>query len=122
MRSRAMSDEHLLTGGRLTRAPVLAILVAATVAIASCTAYEMGPSPPLDDHEGVVSSNHGHRAIVTAAQLNSNSIVTIDMRYQATHNHTLTLSPSELGAIAENGRVMKTSSTDEGHKIGRAHV
>jgi len=110
-----MSDEHLVTRRRFTFESVLATLVAATITITACTGYEMGPSPPAGDREGVVSSNHGHRAIVTAAQLNSNSTVTIDMRYQATHNHTLTLSAAELGSIAENARVMKTSSTDDGH-------
>lgn len=110
-----MSDEHLLTRREFTLESVLAVLGAATITITGCTGYEMGPSPPPGDREGVVSSNHGHRAIVTAAQLNSNNSVTIDMRYQATHNHTLTLSATELGSIAENARVMKTSSTDDGH-------
>lgn len=110
-----MSVAHFLTGRKFTRESMLAILVTVLVTVTGCTSYEMGPSAPLGDREGVVSSNHGHRAIVTAAQLNSNSTVTIDMRYQATHNHTLTLSPTDLGSIAENARVSKTSSTDEGH-------
>lgn len=110
-----MSDEHLLTRRTFTLESVLAILAAATIMITGCTGYDMGPSPPPGDREGVVSSNHGHRAIVSAAQLSSNNTVTIDMRYQATHNHTLTLSATELGSIAENARVMKTSSIDDGH-------
>jgi hypothetical protein len=110
-----MSDEHFLTRRAFTLESVLAILSAATITITGCGGYEMGPSPPPGDREGVVSSNHGHRAIVTAAQLNSNNTVTVDMRYQATHNHTLTLTPSELGAISENARVAKTSSTDDDH-------
>jgi hypothetical protein len=110
-----MFDEHLLTSRKLRRESVLAILITVLITITGCTGYEMGPSAPPGDREGVVSSNHGHRAIVTAAQLNSNSAVTIDMRYQATHNHTLTLSATDLGSIAENARVTKTSSTDEGH-------
>jgi hypothetical protein len=110
-----MSDEHLLTRRTLTRESALVILITVLIAVTGCTGYEMGPSAPPGDREGVVSSNHGHRAIVTAAQLNANSTATIDMRYQATHNHTLTLSPTELGSISENARVTKTSSTDEGH-------
>jgi hypothetical protein len=110
-----MSDEHLLTRREFTLEAVLAILAATTITITGCASYEMGPSPPPGDREGVVSANHGHRAIVTAAQLNSNSTVRIDMRYQATHNHTLTLTAAELAAIAENARVVKTSSVDEGH-------
>jgi hypothetical protein len=41
--------------------------------------------------------------------------VTIDMRFQATHNHTLTLSTAQLVSIAANSRVEMTSSTDDGH-------
>ena len=110
-----MADENLLTRRAFTLESVMAILATATITITGCGETDLGPSPPPGDREGVVSENHGHRAIVTAAQLNSNNTVTIDMRYQATHNHTLTLSATELGSIAENGRVMKTSSTDDGH-------
>ena len=62
-----------------------------------------------------MSANHGHRAIVTAATLASPTSVTLDMRFQATHNHTLTLTVAELTSIAANTRVVKDSSTDEGH-------
>jgi hypothetical protein len=111
-----MADEHLLSRREFTIESVLAILAAVTITVTGCDGgYEMGPSPPPGDREGVVSSNHGHRAIVTAVQLNSNSSVTIDMRYQASHNHTLTLTTGELGSIAENARMVKTSSTDDGH-------
>jgi hypothetical protein len=94
----------------------MAILATATMTITGCdSGSDVGPSPPAGSREGVVSNNHGHRAIVMAAQLNSNSTITIDMRYQATHNHELTLTATELAAIAENGRVVKTSSTTDGH-------
>lgn len=95
---------------------VLAILATATITITGCDGEaDLGPSPPAGAREGVVSANHGHRAIVESAQLNSNSSITIDMRFQATHNHTLMLTPLELASISENGRVVKTSSTDDGH-------
>jgi hypothetical protein len=110
-----MSDAHLLTRREFTLESVLAILAAATITIAGCGEADLGPSPPPGDREGVVSDNHGHRAIVTAAQLNSPNTVTIDMRFRATHNHTLMLTATELGLIAEAIRVVKTSSTDDGH-------
>jgi hypothetical protein len=95
---------------------VLTILAAATIAITGCDGgIDLGPSPPAGSREGVVSNNHGHRAIVDAAQLSSTSTVTIDMRFRATHNHTLVLTPVELASIAENGHVVKESSSTEGH-------
>src|SRR5262245_11034730 len=110
-----MSDENLLTRRAFTLESVMAILAAATITIAGCGEADLGPSPPPGDREGVVGNNHGHRAIVTAAQLNSPNTVTVDMRFRATHNHTLVLSANELGLIAENVQVVKTSSTDDGH-------
>ncbi len=110
-----MSDDQLLSRRAFTVESALAILAAATITITGCDGNEVGPSPPPGAREGVVSANHGHRAVVQAAELSSNSSITIDMRYQATHNHTLTLTTPELAAISENGRVAKTSSTTDDH-------
>lgn len=111
-----MSNDHLLSRRAFTVEAALAILATATITITGCDGdSDLGPSPPAGAREGVVGNNHGHRAIVEAAQLNSTSTITIDMRFQATHNHTLMLTAGELAAIAENGRVVRTSSTDDGH-------
>jgi hypothetical protein len=111
-----MSDQQLLSARASTVESVLAILLAATIVMTGCTGgIDLGPSAPAGSREGVVSANHGHRAIVEAADLSSNSTVTIDLRFRATHNHELMLTPLELAAIAENGRVVKASSTTEGH-------
>ena len=109
-------NDDLLSRRAFTMHSLLAILATATIAIAGCdSGSNVGPSPPAGAREGVVSNNHGHRAIVEAAQLNANTTITIDMRYQATHNHELVLTPLELASISENGRVVKTSSITEGH-------
>ena len=111
-----MADDHLLSRRAFTVESVMAILAAATITITGCDGgSDLGPSPPAGSREGVVSNNHGHRAIVDAVQLNSNTAITVDMRYQATHNHELTLTPLELASISENGHVVKTSSTTDGH-------
>jgi hypothetical protein len=57
-----MADEHLLSRREFTIESVLAILAAVTITVTGCDGgYEMGPSPPPGDREGVVSSNHGDR-------------------------------------------------------------
>ena len=110
------ANDHLLSRRAFTVESVLAILATATITMTGCdSGSDTGPSPPAGAREGAVSANHGHRAIVEAAQLNSNTTITLDMRYQATHNHELVLSPLELASISENGRVVKTSTTTEGH-------
>lgn len=111
-----MHHDHLLSRRAFTVESVLAMLATVTITITGCDGGgDLGPSPPAGAREGVVSDNHGHRAIVESAQLNSNSTITIDMRFRATHNHELTLTPLELASISENGRVVKVSSTTEGH-------
>jgi hypothetical protein len=110
-----MSYKHLVSR-RVALESLGIILAAATITIAGCGGdIDLGPSPPTGSREGVVSENHGHRAIVDAAQLNSSSTVRIDMRHRASHNHELILTPTELAAITENGHVVKDSSTTEGH-------
>lgn len=109
------NDDHLPNRRAFTVEVALAILATATITMTGCDGTDLGPSPPAGAREGVVSDNHGHRAIVEAAALNSNSTITIDMRFRATHNHELTLTPLELASIAENGRIVKISSTAEGH-------
>jgi len=115
-----MSDQNLLTRREFTVEWVLAVLAGATITITGCggdsnNSPGTNPSPQAGDKEGVVSANHGHRAIVTAATLASPTTVTLDMRFQATHNHTLTLTAAEVTSIAGNARVQKDSSTDYGH-------
>jgi len=111
-----MSDHQRLSRRAFTVEAALAILATATITITGCDGgSDLGPSPPAGSREGVVSDNHGHRAIVESAQLNANSTITIDMRFRATHNHELTLTPLELASISENGRVVKISSTTDSH-------
>jgi hypothetical protein len=117
-----MSDQNLLTRREFTLGWVLAVLAGATITITGCGGDDndssnpgTNPSPQPGDKAGAVSANHGHTAIVTAATLASPTTVTINMRDQATHNHTLTLTAAEVTSIAANTRVEKISSTDDGH-------
>jgi hypothetical protein len=114
-----MSDEHLLSRREFTLEWALGVLAAATITITGCGGDDddpgTGPSPQAGDKVGVVSANHGHTAFVTAATLASPTTVTLNMRAQATHNHTVTLTAAEVTSIAANTRVEKTSSTDDGH-------
>ena len=116
-----MSDQNLLTRREFTVEWVLAVLAGATITITGCGGDDnnnspgTNPTPQTGDKAGVISANHGHTAIVTAATLASPTAVTINMRAQATHNHTLTLTAAEVTSVAANARVQKDSSTDDGH-------
>ena len=69
-----MSNDHFLSRRAFTVESVLAILATATITMTGCDGeVDLGPSPPAGAREGVVSANHGHRAIVESAQLNANA-------------------------------------------------
>jgi len=64
---------------------------------------------------GVVSSNHGHRAVIVAAQLSAAAEIALDIRGDSDHPHTVMLTAAEVGSIAASQRVSKESSSDAGH-------
>jgi hypothetical protein len=110
---------------------ILAILAGATITIVenACgggsTTTPSSPATPtpqptatptqVTDKTGTISANHGHVAVITAAQLTAGGGVSLDIHGTATHTHTVTLSSSEIVAIAGNQRVSKESTTDNAH-------
>jgi outer membrane biosynthesis protein TonB len=76
------------------------------------------PSPtpsPVSDKTGSITSNHGHAARITAAQLTAGGTLQLDITGSASHPHTVQLSAGEVMDVAENRRVSKESSTDAAH-------
>ncbi|HSD65882.1 MAG TPA: hypothetical protein VLF95_04235 [Vicinamibacteria bacterium] len=114
---------------QFTLASAMAILagVAITITDAACggSSYSPGsPSPtptpnpnpsPAGDKVGVVSSNHGHSAVITGAQLTAGGALMLDIRGTATHTHSVELSAAEISSIAASQKVAKESSTDASH-------
>jgi hypothetical protein len=111
-----------------SRQAVVAILSAATITIVDCgggsDSPAPSPSPPPGgggggggggDVAGVISGNHGHTAVVTAAQITAANSVSLDITGTATHPHTVSLSAAEVGMIGSGQTVSKGSSSDDGH-------
>lgn len=76
------------------------------------------PSPtpmPVAGKDGSISSNHGHVARITGAQLTAGGALSLDITGTASHPHTVELSSADVTAIAGNQRVSKTSSNDAAH-------
>lgn len=108
----------------------LAVLGGVTISISGCgeSALPVGPDPvptptpapaptpvPLTDKAGVFLANHGHTAVITAAQLTLGGALRLDIRGTANHPHQLELSGEEIAAIADNRQVGKESSEVKGH-------
>jgi hypothetical protein len=105
-----------------TAQAIMALLGGVTITISSCSSGSgpgspAGPSgpPPAGSESATVSANHGHTAVLEAAQLAAGSAITLQIRGSADHPHTVALSGPEVMQIAAGGRVSKTSSTDDAH-------
>ena len=104
----------------------LALLSGATITIAGCggdSSSTSGPSgnpnptPSLNpgDRAGSISLNHGHTAVVTAAQITAAGAVILDIRGQGDHTHTVSLSAAQVTTIGTGGRVTMNSTTEDAH-------
>lgn len=74
-------------------------------------------APPASnaDEVGSISANHGHTAVITAAQLAAGGALDLDISGTAGHTHHVQLSGDEVVQVRGGTRVTKTSSTDDGH-------
>ena len=113
-----MSDANSITRREFTLESALAILGAATITISGCSSDNSMPTNPTTgsgDVSGSVSANHGHIAVIRAAQLSSPSSIVLDIRGNADHPHIVELSSGEVAQISDRVRVSKQSSTDNFH-------
>ncbi|TDI34310.1 MAG: hypothetical protein E2P02_30710 [Acidobacteria bacterium] len=119
-----MIDSKKLTRRDFTVSSVLALLSGVAITITGCGDSNDTPTTPTPtptptamdtDVTGTVGTNHGHTAVITAAQLTSNATVMLDIMGTSIHSHTVEITVVDLGQIVAGTRVTKTSSTDDGH-------
>jgi hypothetical protein len=129
-----MLEDKSLTRREFTVASALAALSGVAITISSAcggggTSYS--PSSPTTtptptptptpsgtttgDKVGSISSNHGHSAVITGAQLTAGGALRLDITGAASPSHTVDLSGAEIASIAGGTKVAKNSSTDSEH-------
>src|SRR5512147_724595 len=101
-----MQNTRFLDRREFTTDAVLALLsgVVILVSESACGGGSSSPTAPApqpatggtSDEVGQISSNHGHSAVVTGAQLLAANQVQLDIRGTADHTHTVTLSHDDL--------------------------
>ena len=109
----------------------LAMLSGVTITLSSCgdsnsstapstTSTSTPASAPASagDIVGAIGANHGHTAVITAAQLTTANAVDLDISGSANHPHTVNLTATEVGQIAGGTRVTKLSSNNDGSGFG----
>lgn len=111
-----MKNGKILNRREFTLAAAMAALSGVAITITACGGGGSPSSPSApSDKTGVIGSNHGHLAVITAAQLTAGGGLTLDIRGTSDHPHTVTLTVANMTAIASNQRVSKESSSDDGH-------
>ena len=95
------------------------MLSGVTITITGCGSDDGdSPTAPGGSETGTISANHSHEAVILAAQLTAGNAITLQIRGQASHPHTVDLSAAEIGQIAAGQRVSKESSTDASNDFG----
>jgi hypothetical protein len=104
-----------------TREASLAFLSGVAVTVSACGGGGYGSSPTAStmppqgtapgDEVGQISDNHGHEAIITAAELMEGGAVEMDIAGTAGHSHIVRLPPEAVDDIRD-GRPVRTSSTE----------
>jgi hypothetical protein len=117
-----MNEDRTVGRREFTLAAALVALSGATITISACGGGSSSPSSPSSggsqgttDKTGVIGSNHGHSAVITAAQLTAAGDLSLNIKGTSDHPHTLTLTGAQVASIAANQRVSKESTTDDGH-------
>jgi hypothetical protein len=117
-----MNEDRALGRRQFTLAAAMLALSSATITISACGGGSSSPSSPSSggtqgttDKTGVIGSNHGHSAVITAAQLTAAGDLSLNIKGTSDHPHTLTLTGAQVASIAANQRVSKESTTDDGH-------
>jgi len=126
-----MDESKKLDRRQFTLAAALAALSGVAITISSSACSSSGgsggygsPTTPSGsgsggtvsgDKVGQISANHGHSAIITAAQLTAGGALSLNIQGAADHPHTVELSAADITAVAANQRVAHESSVTNGH-------
>lgn len=114
---------ELKTFGRreFTVASALAALSGVAITITACgggSSYSPSsptPTPSSGDKVASISGNHGHSAVITAAELTAGAAVTVQLTTGQGHTHSVSLTATEVMQIAGGTRVSRESTNDSGH-------
>jgi hypothetical protein len=113
-----MSIERGLTRREFTTESLMALFAGVAITVTACGDDDSPVGPSTGNRTGTVSANHAPTATVSSAQLSAGNMVSLDIRGEADHPHTVELSASEVVQIGNGQRVAKQSSTDASPTFG----
>ncbi len=117
---------------RFTREASLAFLAGVSVTVSACGGGGGGGAgddgygpptsgtptatpPPAGSKTGQVASNHGHSAVITAAELAAGGALRLDISGTAGHPHIVELPAQAVQEVRDGRKVQKESSATDAH-------
>ncbi len=118
----SINEAATVTRREFTLEAALALLAGCVITISDACGDSKStttptPAPPTDI-TGTVSANHGHTAVVTAAQITAANAVALSIQGTAAHNHTLSLSQADLQTLKNRQPISRDSSSDVSATFG----
>jgi hypothetical protein len=115
-----VQDDTTLTRRHFTLQAALAVLAGCVITISDACSNDSPttPSPSATDITGNISANHGHTAVVTAAQITATTAFSFSIQGTATHPHTLALSQTDLQTLKNRQAITRDSSNDVSATFG----
>jgi hypothetical protein len=87
-----------------------ALLGGATLLVSACASEAPTTPETPEDEVGAIALTHGHRAVVTAAQLAAGGALRIEIKGESIHGHALDLLPDDLARIRRGEAVTVLSA------------
>ena len=114
------TNDRELSRREFSAEALLALFAGVAITVTACGDDDGGsPTAPSNTgRSGSISANHQHTATVTSVQLNAGNAVTLDIRGNADHPHTVDLTAAEVVQIRDGQRVSKASSSDPSATFG----
>ena len=116
------TEETGLSRREFTLQSALALLSTCIITVEGCgssynptPAPTPTPTPAPSDLTGAISANHGHVATITGAQITAGAAISLDIRGQATHPHTVEISQADLQTLKNRQPVSHDSTNNSGH-------
>ena len=117
----SINEAATVTRREFTLEAALALLAGCVITISDACGGSKSTTdstPPPTDITGTVSANHGHVAVVTAAQITATNAVALSIQGTAAHNHTLSLSQADLQTLKNRQPISRDSSSDVSATFG----
>jgi|SRR5438874_3590825 len=115
MRDLVKGSSGTMTRREFSLEAALALLATCVITVSDCGGNKTAPTPPVTDVNGTITNNHGHIAVIKAAQITDGNAISLNIQGAASHPHTVDVTQADLSALRNRQPVAKESSNNSFH-------